>query len=887
MNKLKRAIDRISTRLIGLLLLPAIAATVLGSVFALNLRAEANTMAQVRNDTAVLAQLSELRTGLAIERSLSSGYISLLEGDQQDADETMALIESNGLDIRGSIERARSTVDGHTTRLPLRCGASASCESVKTSIEEIAQIRSQLDSRGGRPDSTIAAYDSILSEIDLWMGEVSNRLDTNATGLGDTRELLGVLDDLEALNGAVENELRLVVPVLAARPIDPDLHDQLVGNAAIVELTTTKLNAEIPDRLRPEWEQFLAASTRGDLASTSIAERVPTGSGEPLSLETRVEFAKRIQPLVRRLDAQAELQVEIGVALVNEATNDEDIARAELERVVLLGASLILVTFLTALIVARHMSTSLRHLGRAAALLQTGELDAEDIPAKGPREIVDTAEAFNTMSHTLRAVDAHATAISNGTESEVSLLPVPGHLGESLRNSLSRVQNMADRLRHEAWHDSLTGLTNRAGVWTALEELLNSESETLLTTMFVDLDRFKRINDTFGHQVGDVLLTAAGYRLQNTIGENRILARLGGDEFLVVASDFEGADEAIVLAERIAAELDEPFTIDGRLLRISASIGVSQELARGQSVADVLRSADLALYEAKRHRSRSVVFSDDTLLQAAVQSLQVEEELRGSWTRGEMSLYLQPLVRPSDGSPASAEALMRWTKPDGTMVSPGVFIPIAEESGMIVDIDQWMVNEAARTIAEWRRFGHAAGDIRIAVNISGQHFTDGDLVRTITDACELHGVEPQSLVVEVTESCAIGDINHTVAVLDELHQMGIRISLDDFGTGYSSLSYLQQLPIDTVKIDRSFITGLALGGANAKIVELVTALSVVLDLKVVAEGVETEEQARCLEELGIDYLQGFFFAKPMPAALFGNWVEQKSGFPALGAASQP
>jgi diguanylate cyclase (GGDEF)-like protein len=754
---------------------------------------------------------------------------------------------------------------------------------VKSSIDGIDTLRAGLDVQGAGLDRVIASYDETLGEIDLWIDEVSDRLDTKAAGLGETRELLQVLDNLEALNAVADNELRLVVPILAAGPIDPELHDQLVGNAAIAESTRAKLDAQIPERLRPEWQQFKTASTRGDRASAGILERIQLGSSEPLGLEARVELAKRVEPLVSRLDAQAQLQVETGVALVVEASNDEAIARADFERVVLLGASLILITFLTALIVARHMSTSLRHLGRAAALLQTGELDAEDIPAKGPREIVDTAEAFNTMSHTLRAVDAHATAISNGTESEVSLLPVPGHLGESLRNSLSRVQNMADRLRHEAWHDSLTGLTNRAGVWVALEELLNDESETLLTIMFVDLDRFKRVNDTFGHQVGDVLLTAAGYRLQNAIGEDRVLARLGGDEFLVVATDFDCADDAVVLAEHIATELDEPFTIDGRLLRISASIGVSQEYARGQSVADILRSADLALYEAKRHRSRSVVFSDDALLQAAVANLRVEEELRGSWTRGEMSLYLQPLVRPSDGSPASAEALMRWTKADGTMVSPGVFIPLAEESGMIVEIDQWMVNEAARTIAEWRRFGHAAGDIPIAVNISGQHFTDGDLVRTITDACDLHGVEPQCLVVEVTESCAIGDIDHTVAVLDELHKMGIRISLDDFGTGYSSLSYLQQLPIDTVKIDRSFITGLALGGANAKIVELVTALSVVLDLAVVAEGVETEEQARCLEELGIDYLQGFFFAKPMPAALFGNWVEQTSGFPALGA----
>lgn len=193
---------------------------------------------------------------------------------------------------------------------------------------------------------------------------------------------------------------------------------------------------------------------------------------------------------------------------------------------------------------------------------------------------------------------------------------------------------------------------------------------------------------------------------------------------------------------------------------------------------------------------------------------------------------------------------------------------------MIVTIDEWMIGETCRQLAEWRRIGHPAGDLRIAVNISGQHFTDGDLVATIRATCARHDVDPTQLVIEVTESCAIEDIGQTVAVLDELHDMGIKISLDDFGTGYSSLSYLQQLPIDTVKIDKSFIDDLPTGGANAKIVELVATLSTVLELAVVAEGVETLDQADCLQALGIHFLQGYYFARPMPAAAFGAWIEE-------------
>ncbi len=881
MGKFKSFIDRISTRLVGLLVLPILAMSVFSSLFAFDLRSEADTLSSVSEDAELLARLSGLRTQIAIERTVTSGVLAISDVETEMGldlanDEGLAGSIIGGLDMQTSMTQTRGLVDTLAADLPSECLAESFCQQAKDDIVHLAQVRRQVGV-GATAASAVIGYNDVVESVDLWIGGVEERLNRNTLSLGETRMLLDTIDQLQTLNTLAEQELRVFVPILTSRVAPNILQlDQLVGRSAITGQVTLDIDRQLPDPLREQWTNFLETSAAGDDARNRIISGLRANEpGEPIDIETLIVIGGDLSHLVDRLQALAEFQRLTGDQLIAQAAFAEAEANDNMKRVLILGASLLLLTLALALIVARHLARSMRQLGHAAELLQTGEFDTDNLPTKGPREVVDTARAFTAMTETLKAVDAHATAIATGQECSVALLPVPGHLGESLRNSLQRVENMAERLRHEANHDALTGLTNRAGACDELETLLSKgSSDTLITTMFIDLDRFKRINDTFGHHIGDALLTAAGFRLQQSAGGDRTLARLGGDEFLLVASDLKTPEEAVELANRIATDLDDQFSIDGRILRISASIGISQDRINGQTVADILRSADLAAYEAKRNRTAQVVFSDDALLAAAVENLKLEENLRGSWTRGEMELYLQPLVHPGNGRPASAEALMRWTLPDGTQVSPGIFIPVAEESGMIVAIDQWMINEVARQISAWQRIGHPAGRLRIAINVSGQHFTDGDLVTTVRNACTEHGISPAQLVVEVTESCAVADIARTVEVLEELHEMGIKISLDDFGTGYSSLSYLQQLPIDTVKIDRTFVQGLPVVDANAKIVELVATLSAVLELAVVAEGVETIEQADCLEAMGIQYLQGFYFARPMPATAFGLWVEK-------------
>ncbi len=877
MGKLKLFVDRISTRLVGVLLLPILATALMATAYAYRLHDEARSLASVRSDTEVIATLTALRTQLAIERTTTSGAVAVAEVEIETGMDIASMVDEHQLDMAGLMDETRSMVDQIIPQLPVQTTAGSIESTTLETLRELNLNRELIDADLADAEPLVERYNNYVAALDLWIEQVESNLEENTSGLRETDGALKTLNLLQTLNANADQDLRLLVPVLSSREAitNSDL-DQLVGNRAIAAETIRELDKIMSPQLETAWERFQLETNDGVVANDRIIEAIRSAdTDEEISIAALITIGADIGPVADRLEQLAQFQNLVGDALIAEAAADEARANDDFLRLVVLGVAFLALTILLTMIVARHLARSMRQLGDAAESLQTGEFDASSLPTSGPREVVDTARAFSAMTDTLRAVDAHATAIATGeSPSEELLSEVPGHIGDSLRSSLHRVEDMAEQLRHDANHDALTGLANRPAAIERIETLLSEGSQTLITTMFIDLDRFKRINDTFGHHVGDALLTAAGYRLQHAAGEHRTVARLGGDEFLLVADDLADEDDAIELANLLAEELEEPFKIDDRLLRISSSIGIAQEKASGQTVGDILRNADMAAYEAKRHRSQSVVYSDDKLLEAAVENMKLEEELRGAWTRGEMSLYLQPLVNPDSGKPASAEALMRWIKPDGTFVSPAVFIPIAEETGMIVAIDEWMVNEAARQISSWERIGHPAGRLRIAVNISGQHFTEGNLLATVTEACARNEILASQLVIEVTESCAIGDIGHTVAVLEQLRELGVKISLDDFGTGYSSLSYLQQLPIDTVKIDRSFVKGLPFVDANAKIVELVATLSAVLDLAVVAEGVETSDQADCLEDLGVDILQGYYYAKPMAAAAFGSWVEE-------------
>jgi diguanylate cyclase (GGDEF)-like protein/PAS domain S-box-containing protein len=439
-------------------------------------------------------------------------------------------------------------------------------------------------------------------------------------------------------------------------------------------------------------------------------------------------------------------------------------------------------------------------------------------------------------------------------------------LANVLADALER-QAIDDDIRHRALHDPLTDLPNRVLFMDRLEQALARlrRRRSLAAVLFLDFDDFKVINDSLGHHVGDELLTAVAPRLRHALRASDTVAHLGGDEFAILLEDIDGEQDAVEMAQRLATLFTQPFVIAGGEHFFSASIGIA--LARGgESAMELVRDADAAMYRAKeRGRARYEVF-DDATRGRVVARLRVENDLRRALERDEFSLHYQPVVAMSDRSIVGLEALIRWQHPDRGLVSPVEFIPVAERNGLIEPIGRWVLERACRQAALWHAARPDARPVEIAVNLSAVQLTSAGLLDTVKAALSASGLSAELLCLEITETAMLRDPEASGEVLRRLADLGVRLALDDFGTGYSSLSYLPHLPLDTLKIDRSFVDGLGTQVHDTAIVEAIIAMSRALSLGVVAEGVETECHARELIRLGCERAQGFYFARPMPAA---------------------
>ncbi len=431
-------------------------------------------------------------------------------------------------------------------------------------------------------------------------------------------------------------------------------------------------------------------------------------------------------------------------------------------------------------------------------------------------------------------------------------------------------QALERQLAHQAFHDALTGLPNRALVLDRLGHALARGGRDRATTalLLLDLDGFKHVNDSLGHAAGDRLLVAFAARLPGCcLRPDDTLARLGGDEFVVLLEGLTDPSDATRLAARIAASpaLWAPYPLEGREVSVHASVGVAVGRAGAATAADLLRDADTALYRAKAAGKGDYAVFDPAMNAAAVARLELEADLRRAVARGELALAYQPLVALADGRVRRAEALVRWTDPARGPVPPGCFIPLAEETGLIRAIGRWVLAEACRQAAAWRRaFGDRAPVV--CVNLSAREFGDPDLPTTVAGALRDAGLAPAGLALEITEGVLMGTAPGTLATLWQLRDLGVGLAVDDFGTGYSSLAYLKRFPVDTLKIDRAFVAGLGADGEDTAIVGAVVGLAHALGLATVAEGVETADQAAGLRRLGCTLAQGYHFARPLPPA---------------------
>jgi diguanylate cyclase (GGDEF)-like protein/PAS domain S-box-containing protein len=424
---------------------------------------------------------------------------------------------------------------------------------------------------------------------------------------------------------------------------------------------------------------------------------------------------------------------------------------------------------------------------------------------------------------------------------------------------------LAEQKVHElARYDSLTGLPNRNMFLGELDRTIARAARqgTEFAVCFIDLDRFKTVNDTLGHDAGDELLKVMAHRLRAAVRKSDLVARLGGDEFVVLLEGGPGAGLAAV-ADKLLAAIGEQVTLAGCQFLVTGSIGVGLYPADGDDAATLLKHADAAMYLAKENGKNNVQFYTDELAGMAARQFELESALRLALVRDELVLHYQPKVDATSNEIVGLEALVRWHHPLRGLVPPGEFIPLAEERGLIVPIGRWVVATACRQIRAWRDAGLATPPV--AVNLSPRQFADNRLVDDFEDAMAASGVAPADLEIELTESVLVADPDRANDVLRRLHAMGVRIAIDDFGTGYSSLSYLKRFPAQTVKIDRSFISGLPTDRDDTAITQAVIAMAHSLGLRVVAEGVETADQLGLLRQLHCDEVQGYLLGRPVPA----------------------
>ena len=526
--------------------------------------------------------------------------------------------------------------------------------------------------------------------------------------------------------------------------------------------------------------------------------------------------------------------------------------------------------------------------GPCLAAYQSGESvsvpdlrDEERFPTFSPRAIAAGLGAvfafpLNHGDSQLGALDLYRDTPGALTDRSMGAAQTLADVAAAyLLNAQARadLQDSSDRSSEAALHDPLTGLPNRALMLQRLEHAFARGRRSGMTcaVLFVDLDDFKAVNDTLGHQYGDELLVAVAERLRDALRPGDTVARIAGDEFVILCEDLASRAHADVIAARVNAGLDAPFAISDTELSITASIGIAFTGCADHAPAQIIHDADLAMYRSKRKRHGGGHVLDLRTLHGGKDHHGLERSLPGAAGRGELSLAYQPIVLADEGRLTGVEALLRWSHPNRGVVSPSVLIPMAEQSGEIIDIGRWVLEAAWSDLQRWQTQGE--DDLAVSVNVSPLQFMGAGFADSVASVLGSASIDPKRLTLEVTEGVFVRDGERALMVLNDLKDLGVMLALDDFGTGYSSLSYLMKYPVDAIKVDRAFVANLGQDTASSTVVTAVIQLAHGLGMTVVSEGVETAEQYRQLSRLGCDSCQGFYFAPPMPASSLDSLIQ--------------
>jgi diguanylate cyclase (GGDEF)-like protein len=851
--------------LTALVLVPLLGVAALTGALVRSRLAEAQSAARAEDAVRAVAQLDAARTGVDHEIVPALALVILDDPALASSLHLPAAVTAKARQrFVTDLHTARSDTTAALARMPRGVvGAGAAAQAAR----DLASLRRRADTKSVGLQNLYYGYLHISDALTVAQSQATaaaNSEDVPVATLDATRDLKLVAE----LAQAADRQMPLFV----------NAEIVFVRTDAAVEAWRTawltyvdaqrQMSMVTGPALRGGWQQLRSSKAVSSLDATLAARADDvTGPVTPTQLVAIVDQASDRDAEITEL-----MHTAVRTALARAAA-DRDHANAWSTQTIGLALGLLLVSGVGALLLGRRVSRSLKLLARQARRVSRGSL--VDVQVHGPREIRTVSTALGAAVGNLRRVQAQAQAVARGDLGDPVLgEPLPGPLGEVVHASVERLvasvrqrEELRSALAHQAAHDPLTDLPNRSQALGLVSAALHRgvRAGDMTGLLFVDLDGFKTVNDAYGHACGDEVLRRAAQRMRAAVRPGDVVCRLGGDEFVVLVESVGSERDLLELAERLIAVVAEPMLLEGDQVTIGASIGVAVSRDGGTDPDVLIAEADTAAYRAKQQgRGRAEVF-DETLRLQLAERAELEAAIAAGLAGGEMQLHYQPVMDVATQRLRGYEALVRWFRPGHGMVPPDRFIPVAEGSRLICELDRWVLGEATRQLAAWRAAAPlppGTPEPTVAVNISGRHLADRRVVDDVAEALAVSGLPPELLVLEVTETVLVDD-PAAIAHLAALRAMGVGIAIDDFGTGYTSIGQLGTMPVDTLKIDRSFIASADTG--HRELVSLIIRAAHTFGLTVVAEGVEEPEQLEQLRADACDHAQGYLLHRPMPA----------------------
>ena len=774
-----------------------------------------------------------------------------------------------GFDVGERLSESRARLDAALANGPA-VGLEPDVDAVRTWI---TGVRAQVDAGTIDADRMDAEYLRLANALSASLDRRLSALGTfssdavTSTARAAIVTLGYVLDHVRA----GEAEVAALFQVLTGPTLDTASNRAELGSSIALYRQAGDRLATVADG--PVREVLTRLATNPDVVFFDGAAVMQSIATTPATADNSV-LAATFRASFTRTDLFRELVDSSTGAVVDWARVQRGAALDREHRVEWFIAAIVLLTVAAAFAISWSISRRLANLATSALRVSRGDLADAKASEGGPREVSVVAKALNDVVANLRQVEKQAKALAAGELGDDILVSrAPGELGESIQASVAQLsrawqerEDLRERLTHQASHDPLTGLANRSYFLEGLERALarSRRHNNFAAVLFVDLDGFKQVNDVFGHRVGDGVLEEVGRRLSQGIRAGDLLARIGGDEFVVVAEPIRVITDAIRIGDHLIELISAPMEVEGKAINIGASIGVAMTSQIPESATDLVRKADSAVYRAKRAGRGHVQVFDETAQRELDESAEMESALRAVVRDGGLTIDYQPVCDMHTSSICGIEALVRWDRFGFGQVPPSMFIPIAEQSSLIIELGRWMLNRATCQLAKWSA-DHLYTDAYVSVNLAARHLLDPCVIDDVADALRQSGIAPSRLVLEVAETAVMDNLEVAAVHLSRLRALGARVALDDFGTGYTSIGQLWNLPIDLLKIDESLVDGLD-RDQDRSIVEMMIEVGHTLGLSLVAEGVERIDQLMALRSVNCDAVQGYLIARPQDAS---------------------